>query len=168
MFPPLKFEKNILKLLDQRKLPSREIWISCRTSKQVQEAIRQMVVRGAPAIGVAAGYGLYLGISKFKGSPAQFFKKLEAEAEFLKTARPTAVNLRNVVDGIVAAVKSWVGAPLAGARSGRAQGPALHLIKRVVLTEARRAHTEDDRHASTAERSRSRGRTETQCSMATR
>ncbi len=127
MFPPLKFENNALKLLDQRKLPSREIWIACCTSRQVHEAIRTMVVRGAPAIGVAAGYGLYLGISKFKGSPARFLKKLRQEASFLKTARPTAVNLRNVLDQIVNEVGARRAVPLR------------------VLEAARNAHQEDDR-----------------------
>ena len=154
MFPPLKFENNVLKLLDQRKLPSREIWISCRTSRQVHEAIREMVVRGAPAIGVTAGYGLYLGISKFKGSRAGFLKNLEREAAFLKTARPTAVNLRNVVDGIIHVMLSD---PLRGLQKDRAKHlrpvdssasglrMKIEKFKRRVLEEARKAHREDDR-----------------------
>lgn len=147
MFPPLKFEKNILKLLDQRKLPSREIWIPCRTSAEVHAAIRTMVVRGAPAIGVAAGYGLYLGISKFKGAPSGFWKKLEKEAVYLKTARPTAVNLRNVVDGIVRVVRAC------HPEARRAEGSLgsfatlrmTNKLKRAVLDEARNVHKEDDR-----------------------
>ena len=148
MFPPLKFQGNVLKLLDQRKLPSREIWRSCRTSRQVHEAIRTMVVRGAPAIGVSAGYGLYLGISKFKGPEEKFIKQLKKEGEFLKTARPTAVNLRNVVDEVV----TTVGAALAAARKVQAQdarkrrpqGPPLP-FRKSVLTAAIRIHREDDR-----------------------
>jgi methylthioribose-1-phosphate isomerase len=130
-FPPLKFESNKLKLLDQRLLPNRETWISCGTSQQVHKAIPTMVVRGAPAIGVTAGYGLYLGIKNFKGNRGGFFKKLREEAEYLKTARPTAVNLRNVVDSIVEAVKKE-----------SSENPVV--LKKTVLQEARLAHTVDN------------------------
>ncbi len=130
-FPPLKFENGKLKLLDQRLLPGRETWIACADSKQVHAAIRTMVVRGAPAIGVTAGYGLYLGIKNFKGNRAGFFKKLRAEAAYLKTARPTAVNLRNVVDGIVREIADE-------------SSDNVLILKKAVLQEARLAHTVDD------------------------
>lgn len=130
-FPPLKFENETLKLLDQRLLPSRETWVTCRTSKEVHSAIRAMIVRGAPAIGVAAGYGLYLGVKQSRGSRQTFLQKLRAEAEYLKTARPTAVNLRNVVDSVTQAVL----------QSKERDTRALIMD---VLAEARRAHLEDD------------------------
>src|SRR3989338_3602069 len=92
-FPPLDFSKDRLKLLDQRKLPGAVEWLECRTAEEVVQAIRQMVVRGAPAIGVAAGYGLYLGIQNFEGSREDLLKLLEEKAALLKAARPTAANL---------------------------------------------------------------------------
>jgi methylthioribose-1-phosphate isomerase len=131
-FPPLKFENAHLKLLDQRLLPKKEVWVSCRTSRDVHRAIKTMIVRGAPAIGVTAGYGLYLGIKNFSGSTSSFLKKLRAEGEYLKTARPTAVNLANVVDAIVKSLQKT--------RLEKAAD-----LKEVVLAEARRAHLEDDR-----------------------
>lgn len=132
-FPPLKFEKNVLKLLDQRLLPERETWMTCRTAGDVHKAIRVMVVRGAPAIGVTAGYGLYLAAAAIKARDRKsFLRQLGEQAEFLKTARPTAVNLRNIVDQIEAKV-----------RAGAEMDPAA--LKQQVLKEARAAHKEDDR-----------------------
>lgn len=130
-FPPLKFEKNTLKLLDQRLLPGKEIWVTCRTSRDVHEAIRTMIVRGAPAIGVTAGYGLYLGVKNAKGSREDFFRRLKSEADYLKTARPTAVNLANVIDLVYEAVC-------------RSKESNVKALQNDVLAEARRAHLEDD------------------------
>ncbi len=131
-FPPLKFEKNNLKLLDQRLLPEKETWVTCRGSKQVFDAIRTMIVRGAPAIGITGGYGLYLSVKDFKGTPQAFIKKLEKEAAYLKTARPTAVNLAHIIDRIVDAV--W-----------KSRDKRTESLKKLVLNEAVAAHREDDR-----------------------
>ena len=100
-FSPVHFKNGTLFLLDQRKLPSHEPWISCRSSKDVWKAIRTMVVRGAPAIGVAAGYGLYLGIHSFKGSREMFLKELARQAKYLDSSRPTARNLAYAVERII-------------------------------------------------------------------
>ena len=129
---PLKFRKGALMLLDQRKLPQREVWIACRDSRKVHWAIRDMVVRGAPAIGIAGAYGVYLGIAGFKGSSAALIRKFKKEAEYLKSSRPTGVNLRNVIDRVVSRVL----------REAPAAVPA---FKRAVLREARQAHEEDIR-----------------------
>ncbi|MFH1208716.1 MAG: S-methyl-5-thioribose-1-phosphate isomerase [Candidatus Omnitrophota bacterium] len=100
-FAPIRFSNNILYLLDQRKLPIHEIWVPCRSSRAVWKAIRTMVVRGAPAIGVAAGYGLYLGIQSFRGTREGFLKKLRAQAAYLDSSRPTARNLAYAIERIV-------------------------------------------------------------------
>lgn len=100
-FPPIKFINGKLLLLDQRELPLKETWLSYTRSEAVHEAIKSMVVRGAPAIGIAAGYGLYLGVMKYKGDSKEFFQTLKKQAEYLKTSRPTAVNLQMIVDRIV-------------------------------------------------------------------
>ncbi|MBI3313498.1 MAG: S-methyl-5-thioribose-1-phosphate isomerase [Candidatus Omnitrophica bacterium] len=149
-FPPFKFSHGHLKLLDQRKLPHREIWMTCRSSKDVHWAIRHMVVRGAPAIGVVGGYGLYLGIKKFHGTSAAFSKKLKKEAEFLKTARPTAVNLRNVVDHIVIVIartaegRTKQSREIASGKKHPRNDGAVANLKKLVLQEAKRAHHHDD------------------------
>lgn len=130
-FPPLKFEKSALRLLDQRLLPEKEIWTTCKTSRDVHHAIKVMIVRGAPAIGVAAGYGLYLGIKGVTGSREKFFKALEKEGVYLKTARPTAVNLQNIINTITMHM-----------RHSTEKNTAK--LKEQVLAEARRLHREDD------------------------
>ena len=60
-------ERRVLHLLDQRRLPSKEVWIECAEPGQVGEAIRDMVVRGAPAIGIAAAYAVVLGFAREPG-----------------------------------------------------------------------------------------------------
>jgi methylthioribose-1-phosphate isomerase len=90
---PLRFEDGVLLVLDQTRLPGEELWLRCVTPDEVADAIARLAVRGAPAIGVAAAYGLAL------AEPARF----DAAAELLAAARPTAVNLRWAVDQVRAA-----------------------------------------------------------------
>ena len=78
---PIRWKGNRLELLDQRLLPGKKAYITCRTAAQVAKAIRDMVVRGAPAIGCAAAFGVVLS----DGSPKAY--------EALAKSRPTAVNL---------------------------------------------------------------------------
>ncbi len=145
-FPPLKFENQSLKLLDQRLLPEKEEWVSCKTSVQVFHAIRSMIVRGAPAIGITAGYGLYLGVLNFKGSSEAFIKKLKKEAEYLKESRPTAVNLANIIDRIAAKVEQQYHSERSeGSRDSSASGLRMtQKLVSLVLKEAIAAHKEDD------------------------
>jgi methylthioribose-1-phosphate isomerase len=86
-------------MIDQRKLPAQEIYVRCRTAAEVAKAIRTMVIRGAPAIGVAAAMGIALGIRK---SAATGTQKLAAEfykiCEQMAATRPTAVNLFWAID----------------------------------------------------------------------
>lgn len=83
---------NILKLLDQRRLPLSEEYTECRTSQEVIEAIRQMSVRGAPAIGVAAAWGCYLAALEVRECD-DWRPQFEQHLKNLAAARPTAVNL---------------------------------------------------------------------------
>ena len=87
---PLRWDGNSLFLLDQRLLPREEKWVEYTTASGVAEAIKTMVVRGAPAIGVAAAFGMALAA---KGG-----EDLDQAAEILKASRPTAVNLAWAVD----------------------------------------------------------------------
>src|SRR5438309_3321218 len=82
---PIRWRGNALELLDQRKLPREVVYVTCRDAHEVAAAIRDMVVRGAPAIGVSAAFGLALA--------AQRGDDLAAAAAELRAARPTAVNL---------------------------------------------------------------------------
>jgi methylthioribose-1-phosphate isomerase len=86
----LRLEDDRVVFLDQRKLPVEEVDVECRTAGEVAEAIRTMVVRGAPAIGVAAAYGLALASSRGED--------LAAADAVLRASRPTAVNLAWALD----------------------------------------------------------------------
>ncbi len=83
-----------LYLLDQRELPRKETYVRCRTWKEVREAIRKMVVRGAPAIGIVAAIGLVMGAESLRARTRRaFLAGLKRVAQGLSRARPTAVNL---------------------------------------------------------------------------
>ena len=87
---PLRWTGKSLQLLDQRLLPETETWVDCHDAGAVAAAIRDMVVRGAPAIGVAAAFGMALAAGRADD--------LGAAASLLKASRPTAVNLAWAVD----------------------------------------------------------------------
>ena len=94
MLPTIAREDDAVVMVDQRKLPSREIYVRCRTAAEVARAIKTMVIRGAPAIGVAAAMGVALGMRRSKATGTQrlageFYKT----CELLAATRPTAVNL---------------------------------------------------------------------------
>jgi methylthioribose-1-phosphate isomerase len=92
VFSPLAFKGGRLELLDQTLLPGEERWLECRDPEAVAAAIRRLAVRGAPAIGVAAAYGLVLAL---QGRPVAEQEEAFGEAfELLAATRPTAVNLR--------------------------------------------------------------------------
>jgi methylthioribose-1-phosphate isomerase len=78
-------------MIDQTRLPAQEIYITCRTYKEVADAIRTMIIRGAPAIGVAAAMGVALGVSQAAG--ADLDAQFETICAELASTRPTAVNL---------------------------------------------------------------------------
>ena len=85
MLPTIDLQGDVIVMVDQRKLPAQEVYVRCRTAPEVAKAIRTMVIRGAPAIGVAAAYGLAL--AALRGEDL-------AQAErVLAASRPTAVNL---------------------------------------------------------------------------
>ncbi len=96
-FSPLRWRGDTLELLDQTLLPTREEWLTCNTVEEVAEAIRRLSVRGAPAIGVAAAYGLVVGLTPVpaEGELADRFAEV---AELLLSTRPTAVNLRWAIE----------------------------------------------------------------------
>lgn len=100
---PIKWIEDHLLLLDQRLLPLEERFVRCDTIEDAHVAIRDMIVRGAPAIGFTAIYGLALWL---KGKHKLSHPELDKAAVFLKTARPTAVNLMYETDRVVAALKN--------------------------------------------------------------
>jgi methylthioribose-1-phosphate isomerase len=97
--PTIEWRDGAVVMIDQRKLPWHEEYITCTTARCVTSAIRKMVIRGAPAIGVAAAMGLALGARELSGlPPEQFRRRFHALCGRMRRARPTAVNLGWAVD----------------------------------------------------------------------
>ena len=86
----VRLEEDAVVLLDQRRLPDEVVEVRCRTAASLADAIRTMVVRGAPAIGVAAAYGIALAAARGED--------LDAADSVLRASRPTAVNLAWALD----------------------------------------------------------------------
>jgi len=94
MIEPVERSEQGVRMIDQRKLPLEQTHLECTSPEEVAQAIREMVVRGAPAIGIAAAYGMALGATQAAGrSAAQFDARLDEVATLLNDSRPTAVNL---------------------------------------------------------------------------
>jgi len=130
-FSPIRWSDDHLELLDQTRLPSEEIWLECRTPEDVAGAIRRLSVRGAPAIGVAAAYGLVLGVREEEGRNG-LEAHMHGVIELLGATRPTAVNLRWALDQgkVIIADHIKIGA-------------APKLIEAALLDWANRLHAED-------------------------
>ncbi len=122
-------------MIDQRLLPAEETYVTCRDYREVAEAIRSMVIRGAPAIGVAAAMGVALGVEKSSASESSN-GKLDAEVEticaVLAATRPTAVNLFWAIERMKRRYQEL-----------RAGGAGLAAIRKALIAEALEVHRED-------------------------
>jgi methylthioribose-1-phosphate isomerase len=126
-------EAQRLDLLDQRLLPEEVVYLPLTTSQGVWEAIKHLKVRGAPAIGIAAAYGLYMGTRDAGDELASWMDMLRKERDYLASSRPTAVNLFWALDRLVRRAESM-------AASGLTAG-AIHSA---LLEEAKAIHIEDE------------------------
>ena len=118
-----------LRLLDQTKLPAETVYLDCRDTQAVWDAILRLSVRGAPAIGVAAGYGMVVA-AQYLPNSADFSSGVEAACEYLESSRPTAVNL------------SWA-ARRVYRRAQRELTSDFDHVRRAMLDEAKAIHAED-------------------------
>jgi methylthioribose-1-phosphate isomerase len=92
--PTIAWEGEAVRIIDQTALPLEKKFLDLRTREQMWEAIRSLQVRGAPAIGIAAAFGVYLGVRDFTGSDRDaFLREVEETADYIAGSRPTAVNL---------------------------------------------------------------------------
>lgn len=106
-FHTIAWTGSAASILDQTLLPLKVKYLAIRDERAMWEAIRKLRVRGAPAIGVAAGYGVYLGVARRKPKTTAAAKKLaENVADYLATSRPTAVNLFWALDRMRARARS--------------------------------------------------------------
>jgi methylthioribose-1-phosphate isomerase len=133
MLPTIEWQGDAVVMVDQRKLPGKELYVSCRTANEVAKAIKTMVIRGAPAIGVAAAMGLALALRR---SSASGTKALATEfyraCDLLAGTRPTAVNLFWAIERMKRVFAELVNA-----------GANVDEIRARLETEAIRIHNED-------------------------
>lgn len=128
-FQAIRWERPVLYLLDQRRLPAACESVACRTPSEVADAIRTMVVRGAPAIGAAAAYGIAMAAWQLADgrAPAEFWQGLRAVAAEMRATRPTAVNLFWAVDRVLRRAEAELarGGPRAVAEALEAEAEAI-------------------------------------------
>ena len=133
MLPTIEWRDGAVVMIDQRKLPASEVYVRCQSAQQVARAIKTMVIRGAPAIGVAAAMGLALGLRKSSAGGTQ---KLAAEfyklCALMAGTRPTAVNLFWAIERMKKAFAA-----------GAAAGDSVDQIKDRLEAEAKAIHDED-------------------------
>jgi methylthioribose-1-phosphate isomerase len=133
MLPTIEWTDAEIVMVDQRKLPTREVYVHCRTAAEVARAIRTMVIRGAPAIGVAAAMGLALGARRSKATGThQLATEFYRNCDLMAGTRPTAVNLFWAIDRMKAVF----------AREAQA-GASVAELQRLLEAEARLIHDED-------------------------
>ena len=133
MLPTIEWKDDQVVMIDQRKLPASEIYVTCRTANDVAKAIKTMVIRGAPAIGVAAAMGIALGMRRSSASGTkQFTTEFQKTCDLMAGTRPTAVNLFWAIERMKKV--------FAEAAQG---GCSVDEIKKRLEAEARRIHDED-------------------------
>jgi methylthioribose-1-phosphate isomerase len=131
MIHTLEWTDHGVRFLDQTKLPTEEIYVTCTNYEQVADVIRNMVVRGAPAIGVAAGMGVALGVKHSKAETVPDLKKdLDHISKVIGETRPTAVNLFWAIRRMQEKFETLRVRPLGQ-------------IRQEIIEEAKRMHAED-------------------------
>jgi len=130
---PVKWSDEGVVMLDQRLLPTEEVWLTLRDYNAVAAGIRDMVVRGAPAIGVSAAYGLALAAKNFVGTTVVDLEdEIDFAADVIGKTRPTAVNLFWAIDRMKATFKS-----------AKEQEKSVSEIKEILKVESVAIHDED-------------------------
>ena len=130
---PVKWSDKGVLMLDQRLLPTETVWLTLKTYDEVAAGIKDMVVRGAPAIGVSAAYGIALGAKNFVGTTvADLEDELEFISDTLAKTRPTAVNLFWAIDRMNRTFQK-----------AKADGKNVSEIKQILLQDSKDIHQED-------------------------
>lgn len=133
MIIPVEWSDEGVKMLDQRLLPTEEKWLTLKTYGEVADGIRDMVVRGAPAIGVSAAYGIALGAKQFVGTNIDDLEdELDYICEVTGKTRPTAVNLFWAIDRMKRTFKK-----------AKDEGKSISEIKQILIDDAKAIHEED-------------------------
>jgi methylthioribose-1-phosphate isomerase len=129
----IEWREDHVRILDQTYLPGREVYSDIRDVGRMWEAIKKLRIRGAPAIGIAAAYGLYLGIKDLpENAFGSFMVEVDRVADYLEGARPTAVNLKWATNRIKSTIRAH-------------KDKDISEIKEIVLQTAKTIHDEDKR-----------------------
>lgn len=130
---PVKWSDEGVLMLDQRLLPTEETWLTLKTYNEVAASIKDMVVRGAPAIGVSAAYGIALGARQFVGTTVEDLEEeIDYISEVLGATRPTAVNLFWAIDRMNRTFQA-----------AKSEGKSVSEIKQILVEDAKAIHDED-------------------------
>ena len=130
---PVRWTDEGVEMLDQRLLPTEEKWLLLKTYDDVAKGIKDMVVRGAPAIGVSAAYGIALGAKTFVGTSVDDLEEeLDYVCDVIGKTRPTAVNLFWAIDRMKRTFQK-----------ARSEGKSFSEIKQILADEAKAIHDED-------------------------
>ena len=133
MLPTIEWKGDSVVMIDQRKLPASEVYVTCKTANDVAKAIKTMVIRGAPAIGVAAAMGIALGMLKSKATGTkQFTTEFQKTCDLMAGTRPTAVNLFWAIERMK---KTFAEAAQGGC--------SVDELKQRLVNDAQRIHDED-------------------------
>ncbi len=133
MLPTISFEQDAVVMVDQRKLPAAEVYVRCRSAMDVAKAIKTMVIRGAPAIGVAASMGIALGMERSKATGTrQFAAEFQKTCDLMAATRPTAVNLFWAIERMKRTFAE-----------GAHAGESVEQLQSRLRLEAQRIHDED-------------------------
>jgi methylthioribose-1-phosphate isomerase len=133
MLPTIAREGDAVVMIDQRKLPAQEVYVRCKTAPEVARAIKTMVIRGAPAIGVAAAWGIAVGMRRSSATGTQkFAAELQKTCDLMAATRPTAVNLFWAIERMKHAFAAGVQA-----------GQSVDQLKALLDSEAQAIHDED-------------------------
>jgi methylthioribose-1-phosphate isomerase len=133
MLPTIEWKDETVVMIDQRKLPVSEVYVTCRTAVEVAKAIRTMVIRGAPAIGVAAAMGIALGMRRSRATGTkQFTTEFQRTCDLMAATRPTAVNLFWAIEQMKRAFAD-----------AAERGASVDDLKRCLEGEATKIHDDD-------------------------
>src|SRR5580704_14714727 len=131
MIQTLEWTDQGVRFIDQTKLPTEEVYVTCTTHEQVADVIRTMVVRGAPAIGVSAAMGIALGVKNSQAATvAELRPEFDRICDLISKTRPTAVNLFWAIARMRAKFESLASQPV-------------EKIKHELIEESKRMHAED-------------------------
>jgi methylthioribose-1-phosphate isomerase len=130
---PVKWTDDCVLMLDQRLLPTEEKWLELKTFNDVADGIKDMVIRGAPAIGVSCAYGIALGAKNFVGTNVDDLEEeLEYVCEVLGKTRPTAINLFWAIDRMKRVFAK-----------AKEEGKSVSELKQILIEDSKAIHEED-------------------------